>query len=293
MGEDEEAIEDACIVCGSTDFYQTPSGETCCSNCFTQSQVQTVQEELEFEDIDQLAGRNNRFSIGGGYRHLGYTRGTSSGHAKRKFVCFKDIDSSKPLPSLEQCLSAFQTVLKTAAVKICALIGMTTTSSSNAMLDCVKNIWFSYLSTWAEAADIYGTKYPLVRFSMRDAFLSCVQVQRLLVHLKYKARKRLEEISTIAPKRELKSTKNKRSKINKKEHQTTTASQDAHNAESQQNRPRNRFEGYETRTEKEAKKFYPGMKTYGYPCMQFSLLFLMKKLLVLMCNLFVLDASLC
>jgi hypothetical protein len=259
--DDESALEDACIVCGSTDFYKTSSGETCCSNCFTQSQVQTVQEELEFEDIDQLAGRNNRFSAGG-YRHLGYTRGTSTGG--RKYVCFRDIDRSKPLPSLEQCLSAFQTVLKTAAVNICDLIGMTATSRS-AMLDCVKNIWFTYLSTWAEAADIYGAKYPRVRFSMRDAFLSYLQVHRLLIHLKYKANKRLEEISTIAPHGNINSTQNKRRKINRKEHQTTTASisQDADHAESQ---PSNRFEGYETRTEKEAKKFYPGMKSCENLC---------------------------
>jgi hypothetical protein len=260
---EEEAIENVCFVCGSTEFYVSSSGATCCSNCFTQSQVQTIQEELEFEDINQLMGRNTRFSSGG-YRHLGYSRSTTGVKTTRRYVCLQDMDMSKPLPSVERCLAAFQTVLKSAATKICTLIDMTT--SSITMLNCVKHIWLSYLSTWAEAADIYGSKHPHLRFSMRDAFLTPYEVHRLLVHLRYKAKKRLEEVHDVTPSSKHRSRttcdttpKGKRRKVSvKNEVDTATIKSTVDGEDFNEKRRKNRFAGYETLTVKEAKKYFPG-----------------------------------
>ena len=93
-------------------------------------------------------------------------------------------------------------LLRLAVEKVVVLSGIANTSRSNsrnsggnntvssfdttardAMLATVKDIWFAYLESWQNAAEVYGRLYPEVRFSFRDAFLSTVQrgvVQRYL-----------------------------------------------------------------------------------------------------------------
>jgi len=254
-GAASTAAMNACFVCGSTEFYQTSSGETCCSNCFTQSQVQT--EELEYEDIAQLMGRTtSRFSAG----LLGFNKRSGPSTIK-----FSSLNTSKPLPSLEKCLEPYQIVLKSAAKKVCLLIGITESSSAASLIRCVKHIWLSYLSTWAEAAEFYGTKYPHLRFSMRDAFLVPSEVHRLLLHLKYMAQKRLEEADNTANNSTPGASSDTTSRQVKKKARIDDSAMPVEGDDKilqkdggdESTRRRNRFAGYERRAEKEAKKFYP------------------------------------
>jgi len=144
-------------------------------------------------------------------------------------------------------------VIKIAAERVCTLAGI---SSPSIMLQCVKSIWFAYLSTWAEAAEIYGAKYPHLRFAMRDAFLSDVELGRLCIDLEYKARKRLEQTSAGPSQSTGVNTKPAAKEPLPEEGESSSK---AKNPAFSADKPKkhNAFSNFQTRTEKEAKEIYP------------------------------------
>ena len=183
--DDESHTSTACPNCGSTDNYQDAiTGSLICSSCYTQSQAHT-QEELDIDEVQALAARNQSGRIMGIRR-----RYNKRGFAKVKL---EDLDTSTPFPSLDSCIEAYMLVLQVSASVLCDLLELNekTTVSVHAN---VKNIWFSYLNTWKEGADFYGALHPEVRFCMRDAFIRLPgQRGQIWRYLSYEAVKKLKQ----------------------------------------------------------------------------------------------------
>jgi hypothetical protein len=64
------------------------------------------------------------------------------------------------------------------------------------VLSTIKELWLSYLQAWAAGAEFYGSKYPHIRFSFRDHFLSNIHVSQIVRrYLPYQAKKLVQNAS--------------------------------------------------------------------------------------------------
>lgn len=180
----------ACDNCGGTTSYmdETTGGLTC-TECFTQSQniVAASQMEMDIEDALGLAGRNRGGQLMGraGNRGGGGKRG-------RPGKTFAEYDTSVKLPDTLECIEGIQRILRESTKIICDIAGSSKQDFPN-VLDTVKAMWQAYLVSWKEGAEYYSPRYPEIRFSFRDQFLSGFQRSNVSKTLSYKAAKKLKE----------------------------------------------------------------------------------------------------
>ncbi|CAB9525053.1 expressed unknown protein [Seminavis robusta] len=163
-----------CDNCGGTRYYEDDAGALICSDCYTQSQIQSQsQTALEYDDIQALAARGS----GGNLKTTNIRTSTSATNKYNSTIAgsrrqpLETYDRSQPLPDLEACLNGFQSVLKGGIRAVCHITGYTK-EEQDAYDGAVKTIWMQYLQAWKDGATTYGALYPDVRFSLRDAFLS-------------------------------------------------------------------------------------------------------------------------
>ena len=112
-----------------------------------------------------------------------------------------EYDSSQKLPDVESCCRAFQWLLWDASKVVWKLSGITERHGTfgdaydehSVLEHTVKRIWFRYLHKWAEAAAYYSKKYPEMRVSFRDLFLSDSRRSMISGHLSVVVGKRVEE----------------------------------------------------------------------------------------------------
>ena len=135
-----------CEACGNDKSYVDDStGALTCTVCFTQSQtyVASSQQEVEFDDAMGMAARardgrllQSQSSAGSvRSRMSGTGDDTEDGRRRRRGRPQKsdtEYDNSQPLPSLEECLCAFVTVLKASTKRVCLdLLPVPVTMSDN------------------------------------------------------------------------------------------------------------------------------------------------------------------
>ena len=126
---------------------------------------------------------------------------TGGGRGGKRARELKEYDSSQKLPNAESCCRAFQWLLWDASKTVWELSGMTQRQSAfgdvydeHSILEhTVKRIWFQYLRKWAEAAAYYSKRYPEMRVSFRDLFLSDSRRSMISGHLSVVVGKRIEE----------------------------------------------------------------------------------------------------
>ena len=188
-----------CENCGATDYYtDETSGDIVCSSCYTQSQAPKDATEMDIETIEAMGVRENGMlvtssrytakqedttnSATGGYNQNGNV--VRRGKMRKPL---QDLDKSRPLPSLQECLEGFQHILKqcihVVVEDLLSLSGMTTESTQYSNQDdpadqlkesiksTVKHLWIGYLRAWRDGAEFYGKYHKEVRFCLRDQFL--------------------------------------------------------------------------------------------------------------------------
>lgn len=204
LDEFEDDLQDdiICPHCEGHNFYSDPaSGTLTCSSCFTQSQSQ--HEEIDVDDGLGLAARSGKRS------YIASTKGTSGLKAGRPSRDLREFDSDRKLPDAEGCCLAFQWLLLDASKHVVKLSGMreqhangyarehhdsNQDESNHSILEVtVKRIWFAYLHKWTEAAQHYSKIYPEMRVSFRDLFLSETRRSVIAGHLSIIVGKRVEE----------------------------------------------------------------------------------------------------
>ncbi|OEU11683.1 hypothetical protein FRACYDRAFT_244806 [Fragilariopsis cylindrus CCMP1102] len=192
-----------CENCGSMDdYYQDDtSGLYTCNHCFTQSQTYGgLEEEFDYEESQNMVAKNRDGTLvqvnkksknknsGIVKNEDGTTTTTTIRGSGRPSRPLKDYDTTKKPPSLEECLFAFQTILKKSCKIVCYDLmnngvvlpeDETKTKTKreeetiryHQMVKTMKHLWNAYLLSWKEGAEFYGTLYPTIRFAFRDAFL--------------------------------------------------------------------------------------------------------------------------
>ena len=160
-GEDKTFV---CPNCGSTQSYADDSGNLFCSFCFSQSQTQTNEAKLDYDDVQALVARTR------GGQLIGVSYGGRREQRTRR-PPNETFDASKPLPSLEECLLAYTTVIQACLKSASKLLGLNKTQSI-AVEVAVRQVWLAYLQSWQEGAEFYQKYHPEVRISLRDSFLS-------------------------------------------------------------------------------------------------------------------------
>jgi len=203
-----------CPNCAGLSFYTDPTTlQLTCNSCYTQLLTST-NEELDATDGLGIAAQfgNKHLSRTSNVGGSGSSSRGSSSRPKRPLI---EYDSSKTLPSVEACISAFQWLLWDASKCISKLISIheqpSTSSISNPDLiifdykdasdkykpsifeQTVKQIWFNYLKVWIEATQQYVKKYPELRISYRDYFLEDIRKAYILKHLSISIGKQVED----------------------------------------------------------------------------------------------------
>jgi hypothetical protein len=194
---DEDQTE-LCPHCGGRDFYSDPiSGTLTCSSCYTQSQSQ--HEEI---DIDEGLGLA---AMSGKRTKTAAVKGINGGKGGKAARDLRDYDSSRQLPDVESCCLAFQWLLSDASKYVVKLSGMNEQHAnkypdhyqeelSPSILELtVKQIWFAYLHKWTKSAQCYSKRYPEMRVSFRDLFLSDTRRSVIVRHLSVTIGKRIEK----------------------------------------------------------------------------------------------------
>jgi hypothetical protein len=184
--EDQTGI---CPHCSGRDFYPDPiSGTLTCSSCYTQSQSQ--HEEIDIDEGLGLAAMT-------GKRTKTSSAGVNGGRGGKVARDLSEYDASRKLPDAESCCLAFQWLLLDASKCVMALSEMSEQRPNyhdHSLLELtVKQIWFAYLETWTNAARYYSKKYPEMRVSFRDLFLSDIRKSVIARHLSVTVGRRVEE----------------------------------------------------------------------------------------------------
>jgi len=198
------ASQQCCDVCGSTEFYDDDDGGQfpVCANCNTQSQQQ-LSQELEYEDAVELGARRSF----GGFVHAKLPAAASAAEKKKRAEAQSQLwrkpfeDNSVPLPDLVSCVRAFSTVLEGSVERIAELQNWNACGdedgggddsnfdnqtririNTNVVKTKVRNLWKSYVQSWGDGAEHYGTLHPQVRFSLRDAFITHPQHRAMIMN---------------------------------------------------------------------------------------------------------------
>eukprot|EP00956_Cyclotella_meneghiniana_P032897 scaffold92012_cov22-Cyclotella_meneghiniana.AAC.1 len=197
----EEDQTEICPHCSGRDFYPDPiSGTLTCSSCFTQSQSQ--HEEIDIDEGLGLAAMSGKRS-----KTASFNRGGNGGTGGKAARDLSEYDTSRQLPDAESCCLAFQWLLMDASRCVMKLAGINeqrddeyntmynhSEDSDRSIFErTVKRIWFAYLHTWTNAAGHYSKKYPEMRVSFRDLFLSEPRRSLIFRHLSVTIGKRIEE----------------------------------------------------------------------------------------------------
>lgn len=190
--DDEDGDNKAflCPNCGSTQSYADESGHLFCSLCFSQSQTQPNEAELDFDEVQALVARGR----GGQLIAVSYAGAKRQRRTKR--LPNETYDTSKPLPSLQECLLAYTTVIQ-ACLKCATNLLELNESQSIAIEMAVRQTWLAYLQSWQEGAEFYQKYHPEVRISLRDSFLNRPGYKNILFRfLKNQAVERIEKEGT-------------------------------------------------------------------------------------------------
>jgi hypothetical protein len=168
LDPDTEEQEFVCPNCDSNDSYTDNAGTLFCSQCFSQSQTQQNEAELEYEDVQALVARGH----GGRLVQARGARGrrSSMGIRKSRRKPLHTYDKSKPLPSIEECLRGYTVVIQSALKAVLPLLHLEQ-EQETIVMDAVRHTWLHYLKSWQEGADFYRSLHPEVRITMRDAFI--------------------------------------------------------------------------------------------------------------------------
>jgi hypothetical protein len=155
-----------CPNCGSSNSYQDDAGNLYCSACFSQSQTQPNEADFDFEDLHAIAARNRSGQF------ISHQPGNQN-HRKR---CIRKplemYDTSQPLPSLEECLSAYTTILRKSIKCVSEILGLNNSQSYTIEM-AIRQVWLEYLKTWQEGSEFYQKYHPEMKFSLRDSFIFC------------------------------------------------------------------------------------------------------------------------
>lgn len=166
-----------CEVCGGQDFYEDhASNRKVCSTCFTQSQRQD-DEVVDIEEAMNMAFRDQH----GRFRSV-KRNGTRAYRARPPLE--EEFRNTPDLPSLKTCLDGMKSVLKNGVKSMAIILNMPSEIERKA-LETVRELWLTYLDSWMEGAQFYGTQHPTTRFCFRDYFLAgpSVQVRKYVTHL--------------------------------------------------------------------------------------------------------------
>ena len=189
LGEEQEFL---CANCGGRESYEE-NGLLVCANCFTQSQERVYEKDttMAFEDIMAVAARTKGGRLVAS--ELNKKKKTTGAHSNQKVKQpLEELDKSKPLPDLKMCIHGFTEVLKAGVERLCCLMGLGP-GEKRVLMESVKRLWMTYLRAWSDAAETYGPKYPDIRFSLRDYFISGAVRSRIMRVLSYRAAQKAKE----------------------------------------------------------------------------------------------------
>lgn len=161
----------SCPNCGGTESYKDDAGNMFCGVCFSQSQTQLNEAEFDHEEMNAHIARGRRGQVLG----LGYNKK----ERKRKRKPLAEYDQSRPLPSLEECLTGYTAVIQACLKSVSALLKLSK-EHTDVVENSVRLTWISYLKSWQEGAEFYNQLHPDVRISMRDAFITTHQHRRMI-----------------------------------------------------------------------------------------------------------------
>lgn len=187
-----------CPVCGSSSAYEdATTGRLVCADCFTESQEPTQASQLEYEDVVGLAAKNKsgqfvlaRRSVGG--HHTSEFR--PQYHQPNPKKPLEELDSSQPLPTVDTCVEAYQTILFECTERLLKLLDWHQRRDlRRSVHETVRTLWATYLRTWQHAAEHYAELYPKVRFCFRDYFLHSRHVAMVYDQVSYQAIAKIEK----------------------------------------------------------------------------------------------------
>ncbi|GKZ00956.1 hypothetical protein MPSEU_001047100 [Mayamaea pseudoterrestris] len=186
-----------CQFCQGTDFYvDDTTDRQVCTNCHIESQPSQSQA-MDYEEVVGLAAKTH-----GSIRLLKRPKMKSSGNvhnveseeAKRqRQEMLESLDQSVPLPDLEACITAFQTVLFHSMERLLELLHWKEDARKRKLAHkLLRTLWQDYLLAWQAGAEQYAALFPHVRFSLRDSFL-CHPSHQAMIHktLSYHALKKV------------------------------------------------------------------------------------------------------
>ncbi len=171
----EHEPEDAfCLNCGSTDLYRDEtSDDLICNVCNTKSQSLSQRETAD-DDLMTLLGRSN----------LHKTKSSSEVRVEDDFYTKDHV-----LPSLFDCTEAFLTVVEMAARRSVSpdLMPLPMTMQYDQLrhdvVNTAKEILLLYLERFDESANYFMVKYPKLRISLKDRFLTDVMREKVWLSL--------------------------------------------------------------------------------------------------------------
>ena len=177
-----------CENCGGIESYlDETTGNLICTQCFTQSQniIDESQMEMDLQEALDLAGRTRKGNL---FQRRTVDPERRAGRKASKPL--EDYDQSKSLPNVEHCIRGMQRVLRETCRISCNLASV---QDQKRVLESVKSMWMAYLKAWYEAAEYFGSRYPEIRFSFRDYFLTIGYRTNLMQNLTYWTTQRLRE----------------------------------------------------------------------------------------------------
>jgi hypothetical protein len=175
-----------CPTCGGTQSYQQEEGHVYCSLCQSQSQVTSVVEgALELEDVEALMARTRRGHI------VSIRQKNRSVEPSQKPL--SDYNISTPLPSLQDCLTAFTQIVQASLERLCTQVLQLPDYFTQRIQRHARQTWLQYLTSWQEGQAFYQHYHPQVRISLRDAFVHHAMHRGFLYrHLAHQATKKVQ-----------------------------------------------------------------------------------------------------
>ena len=185
MIEDEFGEEPFCLYCGSTSLFRDEhSDDLICSDCNTQSQSLSQRETTE---------EDNSMAV---------TKIKSGSTRKSNFVVVEEdeIEEDFRVPTLLECTEAFISLVEIAAKRSVSEDLMPQldhiegfSNFQERVVEDAREIFLLFLERWDESANYFMTKFPGLRISLKDKFLTDSLRQKMLLQMNQSVNMKIKE----------------------------------------------------------------------------------------------------
>ena len=164
MDENEYCTDPICLNCGSKNLFRDDhSDDLICGECNTQSQSLSQRETTEQDNMNAA------------------TKKLSGPRRKSNVVVIEEdkIEEDFRIPSLTECIEAFLSLVEQAATRSVSKDLMPNLDHIQGfahwkqnVIEGAREICLLFLERWDESANHFMIKFPFVRISLKDGFLT-------------------------------------------------------------------------------------------------------------------------